>query len=389
MKKILSILIIFSFLIISTQSFAEKTSPLSWYKAVTMLNANNRTLGDMEKSGLQAWKDYNDAVNKAKVIDIHGTKVKIMGVDTYISYNQYVTMLMTEQKELLPEQMKVAWESARDGRVVTRNSLDITLRGLFIGLYGSDCDYELKLKMLELAGNINKQDNIKFKKGMISSLDLEESGYNLLKAQKEADASKRGLENITRSFNSFIGVDIKTAQDEMLFDEKYDATRLKSLDYYLQKALSGRLEIVNAEKQLALSEKKKEIIEVDRTNLNYTDVRKDYDSLVDSIASQKLKLERTRLDVEQGMKNAYVDVVKAGNSLKSLSKTLELQNRNSESIKLRYKQGYISKNILDQAEISLDQMKMGYNTSLFDYNTKLMKLENSAGIGPAYQEGGI
>lgn len=389
MKKIIPIIIIFSFIFVSTQSFAADKNKISMSKSLNLLEANSRTLGDMDKSMLEAWKDYNDTVAKAESIDIYGTKISIMGVETYISFDQLTTMMMTQQKELMPAQLKYAWEMSRDSRTVTKNSLTIALRSLYLGLYSSDSEYKQKLKKLEQAGTINKQDKLKFKRGLITELDLEESDYNLLAAKKDADTSKRSLDNILRSFNSFIGADIHNTYDEVMFEEKYDSSRLKDMDFYLQKAMKERLEILSAETQLSLTKKNKEIIDRIPTNLNYADIRKQYDSLVDSIEIQKLKLDKLRLDIEQGIKNAYVDVSNSGNNVKSLSRTYEKQKNNLENMKLRYKQGQISKNTLAQLELAVEQVKSGYRAALFDFNTKLLKLEYSAGLGPAYQEGSV
>lgn len=384
MKKTVSLAIIISILLFSFQSLAESNTSLFWNRATALLDVNNNTLKNMAASEKNAKGNYNDAADKAMGINTVSTTATYMGMEMTIHYEPYVSMLLTQQKELLPEQMKLTWEMTRDSRTVTRNSLLIGLRGLYLGLYSADNDYKLKLEKLQLAQNINNQDKVKLQNGMISDIDKAESDYNLLKAQKDADAAKRSYDNMLRSFDSFLGISLDTKFDEIIYEEQYSPSALKQLDYYVDKGLAGRLDISGVEKQRTLLEKKKEIMDRFPLSLNTVSARKDYDNLQRDIESQKLKIEKAKLDVEKGIKDAYVEVSIAGKKVEDLKRTLDLQENTLESTKKKFQAGFISKTMLDQLEIGVEELENGYKAMVFDYNTKLMKLENAAGLGPAY-----
>lgn len=384
MKKTVSLTIIISILLFSFQSLAESNTSLYWNRAKTLLDLNNNTLKNLTASEKTAKDNYNNAADKAMGINTVSTTVKVMGMDMTIHYEPYVSMLLTQQKELLPEQMKLTWEMTRDSGNVTRNALIIGLRGLYLGLYSADNEYKLKLKKLELAQTINKQDEIKLQNGMISDIDKAESDYNLLKAQKDADAAQRSYDNMLRSFNSFLGISLDTKYDEIVYEEQYNPSVLKPLNYYVDKGVASRLDVIGANKQLALLEKKKEIMDRFPLSLNTVSARKDYDNLPRDIESQQLKLDKAKLDVEKEIKDAYVEVSIAGKNVENMKKTLDLQKKTLESTKKKFQAGFLPKTMLDQLQIGVEELENGYKAMIFDYNTKLMKLENAAGLGPAY-----
>lgn len=385
-RKILSIVVLILFLL-SYNVCADQEDSISWNKAVVKLDKNNNTLISMIDSENQSKKQYDDAVKKSEKIETDGILIEIMGYTKFIKFNTYTQMLLTQQKELLPEQMKLSWEINRSSRAITRNSMIIGLRGLYLGLYSADSNIKLEQKKYELAEKIYQQQKIKYQRELISDLEYAEAEYNLSVAESALVASQRNYENMLRSFNTYIGLEPNTAYDEVIFDEEYNDTRLKEPDYYVKRAFETRLDIFSAEKMLSLDEHKKAIFDRFPYSMNTESVKRDYEDLVLDIETRQMQLESLKLEVEKGIRSAYVEVVAAGKNVVSMKKKLELQADSLKNTNELYKAGLISKNVLDQAEISYIVFENSYRSVLFDYNTRQIKLEYASGLGPAYQEG--
>lgn len=384
LKKLLSAVMILILLFLNTDVFAEDINILFMEKALSNLENKNNTLLNMAESEKTAKKQYESAVNSSEGIDTEGISVEFFGKEMYIHFNTNTKMLLTMQKELYPAQMKLSWEMTRDSRKVTLNSMKIGLRGLYLGVYTADNDCKLKQKKNELAQTIYNQSKIKYERGMITSIELSQSEYDSLKAKAAYDAAKRNYENILRSLNSFIGVKLDTAYDQIIYEEIFDETKLKDFDYYTEKALSYRLEVVSALRQISLMEQRKGIYEKYPYTIKLPENKKDYEAMLLELEKQKLMLEKEKIEIEKEIKEAYIEVSVSESNITGLKKVLDLQKNNLENMKSKYEKGLIPKTLLDQIQIGYDETDNGYKAALFDHNTKLMKLEYAAGIGPAY-----
>jgi len=362
---------------------AADDSTISWKAAVERMDKYNSMLLNMTDSEIMAKRQYDASLISSK-IDPDGISLNFMGYSYFYEYSSTVKLYMTQRKELFPEQMKFSWEMAKGSKEVTRNSMISGLRGLYLGLYNSDNDLKLKQKKIDLFETIHKQNKIKHEKGMITDLELEESLYDLLSSELALQAAERNMQNILQSFNSFIGEDLDIQYRNIIFNEKFDEKRLKDLDYYINKALNERLEIVSVQRQLHLLRLKKEIMERFPNNLSATDIKKSYEQLIDDIEDEQIKLEQTLIEVEKNINEAFLDVTAAQKSLISLSKMLDIQRNNLKKVRQRYEAGLISKVMLDQVQLSFEELENNYKVALYDYNTRLLRLENAAGIGPAY-----
>lgn len=353
-------------------------------KAILYLEKHNNTLLSMDESVEIARKQYNSAVTNTKNLDTKGFLLEIYDQEIYIHFDTNTKMLLTLQKELYPEQMKFSWDMAKDSRRLTLNSMVIGLRGLYLGVYNASEDCSLKQRSYDLAQTIYNQGMIRYEKGMITEIDYAQYKFDLLKAKAAYDASRRNYENIMRTFNSFIGIELETTYSEIVYEEEYDPNALQNYDFYVERALSSRLEITSGIKQIALLEKKKAIMEDYPYSIVLPSNKKDYENMLNDIDKQSLLLEKAKIDIEKGIMEAYIEASESNSNIIGLKKVLDLQKSNLENMKGKYEAGLISKTMLDQIQIGHDEMENGYKAALFDYNTKLLKLEYAAGTGPAY-----
>jgi hypothetical protein len=61
-----------------------------------------------------------------------------------------------------------------------------------------------------------------------------------------------------------------------------------------------------------------------------------------------------------------------------------MQEKNYQRLQNQFEQGFIAKLIIDEVKMGLEELKNGIDLAMYVYNTKIMKLEEAAGLGPAF-----
>ncbi|MGE5613629.1 MAG: TolC family protein [Bacillota bacterium] len=368
-----------------TQAREDAIIKLTYDRAKAFAKLNSVTLKKLVRSERDSYEKYDDYLKQAERIDPWGFTYSIGGKEYYFYYDLETRLMMRKAKELVPGQMKLAWEIARDSREIAENSMEISLRGIYMGTYSARADLLLKQKQLELVYIKNKHDRIRLDRGLISPLDMEESEYNLLKAKKEAAAAERNYESMVRNLNQFMGFPLGTRFSDIMIWEEPESAVLEPVEHYIGKALNNRLDIKQIEKQIALKEQEKNIIESFNLYKVDTAAREEYEFLIIELEKLYIDLKAAKLSVENDIRNAYADIIKAEKSVESVKKAMELQKSAYEKMKARYDAGQVAEIILRQAEINLAYAQNSYTAALFDYKTRLMRFEYAVGIGPAYQ----
>lgn len=248
----------------------------------------------------------------------------------------------------------------------------------------ADMDYQLSMEKLKLQEKKYNTAKLKAQDGLISGIQLEEAEYDYLKAKKDVEKNKRSRENMQRTVNSYIGVPIDTAYDKVLYSELTRNLTLNPVEFYIEKALENRLEITSLIEEIKIKEQHLEILGKGRAKDIYPDIRNEYEDVSLEIETLQVRLDKVKYDVENNIKSAYIDVIKEKDNMDILLQTLNMQKRNFEKLKAQHKQGLIPEMILLEVELGLKELQNGFNLTVYNYNTKKMKLEEAAGLGPAY-----
>ena len=362
----------------------KEKSIMSYDIAKDMLIENNSTLKEKQLQERRTFYGYSNTVQTSRGINTEGRNVNMFGMDFFISYPDDVQMLLTMQKEFMPFVQRFGWQMSLKEKELTENALVLALRDLYLGLYSTSKNCDILEKKLELENKKYNANKIRFENGLISEIESEESQYQFLKAQKNLESAKRDFENMRRNFNSFLGVPIDTEYDELLFEELKRDVRIQPLEYYLERALENRLEKTVLESQIEMTELQISIYEKNRVNETYTNVQKDYNEALRQLENLKAQLEQTKIDIENEIKSAYIEIKKEGYNLQSLNDTLNMQEKNYQRLQNQFEQGFIAKLIIDEVKMGLEELKNGIDLAMYVYNTKIMKLEEAAGLGPAF-----
>lgn len=366
------------------QANGENSNVITYDTANSVMLSNNRTLKNLAIEERKMFVKYNSAVQDTKNLRTDGVTYKFGGMEFFFEYDDYTKLDLTMAKEYTPEELKYYWNKMINNKIITEKSLSLNLRDVYLGLMKSDKDYELSQKKLQLAKNKHEISQLKFEQGLITKQDLEESEYELLKAEKSVDEAKRNRENMVRSLNSMLGVDISTEYDLVEFDELRRDISFKPLEYYVEKALTERHEIKSIEEELRLKELKKGLIEKSRLFKKSYSLMDQYEELEFEIETLNVKLEKVKFDIENEIKKAYIEIKNDLNTIASTTETINIQKKALDKLKNQYERGLISKTILDEMEIQIEELENTKEIVLYGYNTKIMKLEEAAGLGPAY-----
>jgi len=384
LKKIISIALIVSMFGILAQANGETGNIITYDKAKEVMLSNNRTLKSLAIEERKMFLNYNSIVQGTKNLKTDGVTFKFGGREFFFEYDDNTKLSLTLAKEYTPAELKYYWNKMIINKTITEKSLYLNMRDLYLGLMKSDKDYKLAQKKYQLAESKHRINKLKFEQGLITRQDLDESEYELLKAEKSVEEAKRNRENTVRSMNSILGADISTEYEEVIFDELKRNITLKPLEYYIEKALAERYEIKSIEEELRLKELKKGIIEKSKLFKKNYNIMEQYEDLELEIETLKVKMEKARFDIENDIKKAYIEIKNDLNTIESTIETIKMQKRNLDKMKQQYERGFISKIVLDEMEIGIEELENMKEYVIYSYNTKIMKLEEAAGLGPAY-----
>jgi outer membrane protein TolC len=366
------------------QVSGENSNSITYDKAKTTMIANNRTLKKLGFEERKMFLNYNSAIQNTKNLKTDGMTYNFGGREFFFEFDDYLKLDLTVMKEHMPEELKYYWAMIGKNKAVTEKALALGLRDLYLGLMKSDKDIEIVKRKFELAQNKHSINQLKYEQGLIIMQELDESEFELLKAEKAVDEANRNRENMVRSLNSMLGVEISTVYETVKFDELSRELTFKPLEYYLEKALNERLEIKNIEEELRLKELKKSIFTGSRLFGKSYSLEEQYEDLELEIEVLKVKLEKAKYDIENEIKKAYIAINEDLHSLESTTETIKMQRRTLDKLKTQYERGFIPKILLDEMEIGIDELENAKELVIYSYNTKIMKLEEAAGLGPAY-----
>ncbi|HOQ01487.1 MAG TPA: TolC family protein [Acetivibrio clariflavus] len=384
MKKIISIALIVSMFGILAQANGETGNIITYDKAKEVMLSNNRTLKSLAIEERKMFLNYNSIVQGTKNLKTDGVTFKFGGREFFFEYDDNTKLSLTLAKEYTPAELKYYWNKMIINKTITEKSLYLNMRDLYLGLMKSDKDYKLAQKKYQLAESKHRINKLKFEQGLITRQDLDESEYELLKAEKSVEEAKCNRENTVRSMNSILGADISTEYEEVIFDELKRNITLKPLEYYIEKALAERYEIKSIEEELRLKELKKGIIEKSKLFKKNYNIMEQYEDLELEIETLKVKMEKARFDIENDIKKAYIEIKNDLNTIESTTETIKMQKRNLDKMKQQYERGLIPKIVIDEMEIGIEELENTKEYLIYSYNTKIMKLEEASGLGPAY-----
>lgn len=355
----------------TTDSFGtSNTSNINIDRAKILMMGNNRILKERKRSLTEYMRGYESALKAAEEMEDE---------DFLEAPNNYYRMLLYKKMYLIPAQREHESISARDNIKTYENQLIINLRSHYQPLLTANSAIEIQKKKYSVDKKLHNLNVVKYRNGMITELELEESEYSLLKAQMDINEVVRNYENICRNFNLYIGSPIGTYYNEVEY-EKLDDTPMYDIDFYYEEALKNRHEIQSIERQISLKKLEMEILEKNQAYKIYTRVKKEHENIAVSIKNLELDLEKTRLNIKKEVYSIFVDAVKASEAIGRAERNLDNVKRKLYLAEARYNAGVLSELTVEQAKLSVQEAEVSIKNAVYNYNTQLIKLYNAAGL---------
>lgn len=270
-----------------------------------------------------------------------------------------------------------------------QNTMYIAVRNLYTGLYSAQKNYELA----EIKHQIEKEkfeiDQFKYSTGLISDIELKKSEYALLEADIDFMEAKSNFEEMTISFNSFIGNEdlheVYQLQDELKFNVDWDTQEMQ-----IAEAMINRSEIVSIENDMKLNDTKKGIYESrGGSYLIFPDIELEYKKL--NIENQKsaIELSQTKKTIAIEIEKDINELNALGNNLNVMTSIYDNQILNLEKFQLQNELGYLSDLLYREIENGILQFEVSYQLSIQNYNTQLLSHYYALNVGPSSEGGGF
>lgn len=386
MKRLVSIVIILTVLFTGVHAYAQGFS-MTFQEASSKLLNNNFYLKTLEYNERQAKVQLDKAELAASKIDINGYTYYRDDVCYFVPYNEYAKVNQTRQKLLTPKQALINYQNSHNSLLIARYKLITDLRNLYIALYTADAECKLKQQKLKQTENKNALNVIKNAQGLITKLQLEESQYNLEKAQKDLAAVERTRDNAARNLNYQMGVPNNTGY-AVILDETEKSKELQPVEFYMGKALENRAEVISLKDNISLKELGISIWDENdfyrRYKKAYPNIAKDHEALESDLGIMRVQLEKTELDIENEIKQAYISIKSDIQNVENLRNSIVIEKAALGRLYLLRMMGAASYRDIEDAQNSIDGMEASLRAAVFSLNTKIIRLENASGLGPAY-----
>lgn len=236
---------------------------------------------------------------------------------------------------------------------------------------------------MELGEKNFKVSEAEFKKiklsidlGTISKLEGKEKESSYLKEKEDYENLKREFKIATMNFNKTIGVPINTEYTKLSKEYNKDNSPLESYEYYVNKALNNRAEILNGKEYV---EYKK--YERDLSFGLYDDHNRERDIGVQYLETARDTLEIKKLDIQLDIKKLYDDLEVKYKNFQSIEDEYNKAKKDYDQISSKYKLGIISKIEYDKEYITFFQELVNYKNIERDIFIAKLKLENACSLG--------
>lgn len=262
---------------------------------------------------------------------------------------------------------------------VSTNTLKVDAYSKYINLLKANYAVEIQEALNDSLEKANNKAQLQLSKGLISKSEARLIEINYQKSSYQLSSYQNNLDSAYMAVNLSMGENMakryKNFADSNIVPDK----EIKSLDDYIAAALVNRGEIINAQSSFDASQKE---LEYDKstTHTDYNAYIKQKQYEVDKAAYD---LEESKIKVQIELTNGYKTLQAAMKALENQQISYDAEESDYEAAKVKYSNGLISLNQLQDAEISKAQAQISLKNAQLDAWLEQTKFEDATGIGPA------
>ncbi|MBN2260143.1 MAG: TolC family protein [Clostridiales bacterium] len=374
MKQRIGIAFVVISLLVSGLSFAEVSLE------------NNPTLKIMDIEIAVAELDQGDAQDIAD--KMHETLRKFAFLERIgrpVSKTTEFNVIYT--RDTIVAMSDYGFQTRVDMKTLTQNSLEVAVNQMLVGYYSALENLKIVEKQIDNEETKVQIVEEKYKLGLISEFELKEARYQYDLVLSTKISAENSIKSLIRQMNGLLGNSDIDATIEYAWN--FEINQLKPLDEYMAMALENRYDVYDLDKQIELKELQVKIY-TSQANYYLTEYRINSDYLKTKNELDQLKIDKeiVRDRIENEIIEDYNNALQAYNDYLKTKNTFENQVYNSYLIEKQYNLGYITKTDMIDFSLGLDQLEMGVNASLLNYNNLVNTLDYATGIGYTVNVGG-
>lgn len=395
--KLLLLSLIFLILLSST-AYAENSKLLlsniindSIENSITLKSLNNQ-IKSLEKSKSDAEKASKEAAQRLETNEALQDLLKnystlsaaekmqvIMLIRMHIIMTIDDKLQFTKIKELSVPNADYAILQNKNNIEIAKNSAILLISQQFNTILNMQDSIKLQkenIKILEDKFNIAK---IQYDNGFISSKDYKTLENNIKKSNLELLKMQNNMNNLIIILNQSLNRPVLTKYDEFSDSEMTPYLEIKSLEEYINMALSNRSEIICNQRYYEIKKREYEITyEFYPSELNDNTQQAKYD-----MEDAKNKLEQSKEDIKIEITTLYKDIEKNIQDIDNYQKKYDKAKYDNDIVNKKFNLGLISRIDLETSNLNLLQAQIQLNQAKRNLYINELKLNFACGIGPA------
>lgn len=227
---------------------------------------------------------------------------------------------------------------------------------------------------LQLKKDFLETTKRKYKVGIVSKSDVDNAEKDEKDAQTQLEATQNSLQQLSLSFNSYLGYDI--SQEVVLTDQIQEIELPKtSLTDAIASALKNRLEM----KEAAYN------VKIAQLNLNsykaYPSSSSKYISAKTLLLNAEIANQNKPTDIELDVRKKYDSMMDAYNSVQTGKKTLKNVEDTLTTTTRKYNLGMVTISDVQQAQLALNNAKLNQANALLSFKLAVETYNLSMGVG--------
>jgi outer membrane protein TolC len=339
--------------------------------------------------------DTDDDEDELSELGIEVADLDNMQVDEYAEYVSLETIFSAlditdpnltseEEYEMFVEPIYVttkAMETVVLNMSISIDTAEATVYNAAVSLYDNILILEGYLELQTMNYEMSQSDFAngikKYEMGEISRAD-----YNILEnkekiAKLNMESMARKVDNLKMNLNTLIGIDVET---EVTFtSELGDTITLESIDYYTEKALKERNEILSLSNNYTA--KLKEYKHIDDF---FSSSSESYKIVDGELTDLELQEEQLQQQIKQEIRQAYMNVSEKEENFKIAKLKIEDAKRQYDNLKSNVKVGFVTQSKLLGLDLMVEQATEDYYAAYSDYLEAVTSLESASSIGPGF-----
>lgn len=262
---------------------------------------------------------------------------------------------------------------------VSTNNVKLTAYSQYINLLKANYAANVEKDLVDNMESDENQAKMQLANGLITQNDERLVEINYQTSIYKFNSIQKSLDSAYMVINNATGMSLDTRYSQLVDNNITPSTTLKSLNDYVNAALTNRAEIVNDQNTLNALQK-----EYDYGKAEFP---ADFDTYCQN---QQYKIDSAQNSLDEEKVNVQLEIVNGYKTLEGYMKAMDSQQANYdlaeanyESAKTQYNNSMITLSQFEDAEIAKAQAQMNLKNAQLDAWLEQMKMDNASGIGPA------